>query len=141
VREPLHLRSLADLRLYQRLSDADNASFSIDNVLPESLRNVVMTISNVLGSIILVTIFEHYFIVVAVFVSLAYRYIQRYYQHVSSFAFSFLIESPFRLMAWCFSVLSPGASSSVLTLCSEGFCTHTSLKASLQTTPSHQFSL
>lgn len=36
----------------------------MDNTLPESLRNVIMTVANVLGSIILITVFEHYFIIV-----------------------------------------------------------------------------
>jgi ATP-binding cassette subfamily C (CFTR/MRP) protein 1 len=36
----------------------------IDNTLPESLRNVIITVANVIGSIILITVFEHYFIIV-----------------------------------------------------------------------------
>jgi ATP-binding cassette subfamily C (CFTR/MRP) protein 1 len=35
----------------------------IDNTLPESLRNVIITVANVIGSIILITVFEHYIIV------------------------------------------------------------------------------
>ncbi|KAL7411550.1 ABC protein [Mrakia frigida] len=53
---------------------------TIDNILPESLRNVVMTVSNVIGSIILITVFEYYFIIAAIFVIVGYVYFQRYYQ-------------------------------------------------------------
>ena len=36
----------------------------IDNTLPESLRNATITVANVVGSIILITVFEKYFIIV-----------------------------------------------------------------------------
>ncbi|KAF8972123.1 hypothetical protein BDZ97DRAFT_1913365 [Flammula alnicola] len=56
--------------------DIDN----IDNQLPVSLRMLVLTVSNVLGSVILITVVEHYFIVVAVFVSLGYQYFAAFYR-------------------------------------------------------------
>jgi ATP-binding cassette subfamily C (CFTR/MRP) protein 1 len=37
----------------------------IDNTLPESLRNAIITVANVIGSIILITVFETYFIIVS----------------------------------------------------------------------------
>jgi len=37
----------------------------IDNMLPESMRNVIITVANVVGSIILITVFENYFIIVS----------------------------------------------------------------------------
>lgn len=36
----------------------------IDNTLPESMRNATITVANVIGSIILITVFEKYFIIV-----------------------------------------------------------------------------
>ncbi|KJA26268.1 hypothetical protein HYPSUDRAFT_36540 [Hypholoma sublateritium FD-334 SS-4] len=56
--------------------DIDN----IDNQLPVSLRMLILTISNVLGSVILITVVEHYFIIVVVFVFFGYQYFASYYR-------------------------------------------------------------
>ncbi|KAF9048460.1 ABC protein [Panaeolus papilionaceus] len=56
--------------------DIDN----MDNQLPVSLRMLLLTMSNVLGSVIIITVIEHYFIVVAFFVALGYQYFAAYYR-------------------------------------------------------------
>ncbi|KAF8183977.1 ABC protein [Pholiota molesta] len=42
--------------------------------------DIVLTISNVLGSVILITVVEHYFIIVVVFVFFGYQYFASYYR-------------------------------------------------------------
>ncbi|KAF8899910.1 ABC protein [Gymnopilus junonius] len=56
--------------------DIDN----IDTQLPVSLRMLVLTISNVIGSVVIITVVEHYFIIVAVVVSLGYQYFASFYR-------------------------------------------------------------
>ncbi|KDR79020.1 hypothetical protein GALMADRAFT_244748 [Galerina marginata CBS 339.88] len=56
--------------------DIDN----VDNQLPVSLRMLVLTISNVLGSVVIITVVEHYFIVVAIVVSFGYQYFAAFYR-------------------------------------------------------------
>ncbi|KAJ3504976.1 hypothetical protein NLJ89_g7658 [Agrocybe chaxingu] len=56
--------------------DIDN----IDNQLPVSLRMLILTISNVLGAIVIITVVEHYFIIVAVFIAIGYQYFAAYYR-------------------------------------------------------------
>ncbi|KAH8833231.1 ABC protein [Flagelloscypha sp. PMI_526] len=52
----------------------------MDNQLSISLRMFVMTLAGLIGSAILITIYEHYFIVVAVGIMILYRYFGAYYQ-------------------------------------------------------------
>ncbi|PPR03680.1 hypothetical protein CVT24_007801 [Panaeolus cyanescens] len=52
----------------------------MDNQLPVSLRMLLMTMSNVLGSVIIITAIEHYFIIVAFFIALGYQYFAAYYR-------------------------------------------------------------
>ncbi|KAF9484380.1 ABC protein [Pholiota conissans] len=56
--------------------DIDN----IDNQLPVSMRMLVLTISNVLGSVIIITVVEHYFLIVVVFVFFGYQYFAAFYR-------------------------------------------------------------
>ncbi|PPQ77123.1 hypothetical protein CVT25_010817 [Psilocybe cyanescens] len=56
--------------------DIDN----IDNQLPVSLRMLTLTVSNVLGSVVIITVVEHYFIIAAVVISLGYQYFAAFYR-------------------------------------------------------------
>ncbi|KZP00831.1 ABC protein [Calocera viscosa TUFC12733] len=52
---------------------------TIDNLLTESLRMFAMTLSNVLGTVIIVTVVTHYFIVAVAVILLGYFYYFSYY--------------------------------------------------------------
>ncbi|KAH9481477.1 Multidrug resistance protein fer6 [Psilocybe cubensis] len=56
--------------------DIDN----IDNQLPVSLRMLTLTVSNVLGSVVIITVVEHYFIIAAIVISLGYQYFAAFYR-------------------------------------------------------------
>ncbi|KAF5327366.1 hypothetical protein D9619_004466 [Psilocybe cf. subviscida] len=56
--------------------DIDN----IDNQLPVSMRMLVLTVSSVLGSVIIITVIEHYFIIVAIVVACGYQYFASFYR-------------------------------------------------------------
>ncbi|KAJ3483697.1 hypothetical protein NLI96_g6138 [Meripilus lineatus] len=56
--------------------DIDN----IDNQLPVSMRLFVLTIANVLGAVIIITILEHYFLIAAVGIGLGYQYFAAFYR-------------------------------------------------------------
>ncbi|CAA7271099.1 unnamed protein product [Cyclocybe aegerita] len=52
----------------------------IDNQLPVSLRMLILMMSNVLGAVVIITVVEHYFIIVAVFIAIGYQYFAAYYR-------------------------------------------------------------
>ncbi|KAH7909505.1 ABC protein [Hygrophoropsis aurantiaca] len=52
----------------------------IDNQLALSMRLVVLTLSNVLGAVVIVTILEHYFIIAVVFIAFGYGYFAAFYR-------------------------------------------------------------
>ncbi|KAF9565380.1 ABC protein, partial [Agrocybe pediades] len=56
--------------------DIDN----IDNQLPISLRMLILTISSVLGAVVIITAVEHYFIIAAVVISFGYQYFASFYR-------------------------------------------------------------
>ncbi|KAK7690924.1 hypothetical protein QCA50_006027 [Cerrena zonata] len=56
--------------------DVDN----IDNQLPVSMRLLVLTIANVIGSILIITVLEHYFIIAAAGIFFGYQYFASYYR-------------------------------------------------------------
>ncbi|KDR69404.1 hypothetical protein GALMADRAFT_272012 [Galerina marginata CBS 339.88] len=56
--------------------DVDN----IDNELPGSLRMLVLTIAIVIGAVVIITVFENYFIIVAILISLGYQYFSNYHR-------------------------------------------------------------
>ncbi|KAG6831801.1 hypothetical protein H0H92_007478 [Tricholoma furcatifolium] len=56
--------------------DIDN----IDNQLPVSMRMLILTLASVVGSIVIITVVEPYFIIVAVAVSLGYQYFAAFYR-------------------------------------------------------------
>ncbi|KAH8099948.1 ABC protein [Cristinia sonorae] len=56
--------------------DIDN----IDNQLPVSMRLLVITIANVIGAILIITILEHYFLIAAVGILLGYQYFAAFYR-------------------------------------------------------------
>ncbi|OCH94438.1 ABC protein [Obba rivulosa] len=56
--------------------DFDN----IDNQLPVSMRLFVLTIGNVLGSVIIITVIEHYFLIAVVAIGVGYFYFAGFYR-------------------------------------------------------------
>ncbi|KAH9945319.1 ABC protein [Epithele typhae] len=52
---------------------------NIDNQLPVSMRLLVLTVFNVIGSVVIITIVEKYFIIAAVAIGILYRYFARFY--------------------------------------------------------------
>ncbi|KAL7279088.1 hypothetical protein ACG7TL_006926 [Trametes sanguinea] len=53
---------------------------NIDNQLPVSMRLFVLTIANVAGSVIIITVLEHYFIIAAVAIAVGYSYFAGFYK-------------------------------------------------------------
>ncbi|KAF8071690.1 ABC protein [Lyophyllum atratum] len=53
---------------------------TIDNQLPVSMRLLVLTLSNVLGAVLIISVVEPYFIIVAVAISFAYQYFAAFYR-------------------------------------------------------------
>ncbi|KAF5371833.1 hypothetical protein D9615_009539 [Tricholomella constricta] len=53
---------------------------SIDNQLPVSMRLLVLTLSNVLGAIVIISVVEPYFIIVAFAISFGYQYFAAFYR-------------------------------------------------------------
>ncbi|KAG2348012.1 ABC protein [Suillus weaverae] len=53
---------------------------SIDNQLPQSMRLLVITLSSVMGSIIIVSILEPYFVIAVFFIALGYGYFAAFYR-------------------------------------------------------------
>ncbi|EKM58258.1 uncharacterized protein PHACADRAFT_171522 [Phanerochaete carnosa HHB-10118-sp] len=53
---------------------------SVDNQLPISMRLFILTVSNVVGSVIIITVLEHYFIIAAVFIAIGYSYLSAFYR-------------------------------------------------------------
>ncbi|KAI0073467.1 ABC protein [Panus rudis PR-1116 ss-1] len=56
--------------------DIDN----IDNQLPVSMRLFMLTIANVVGAVIIITVLEHYFIIAAVAIAVGYQYFAAFYR-------------------------------------------------------------
>ncbi|KAH7925482.1 ABC protein [Leucogyrophana mollusca] len=52
----------------------------IDNQLALSMRLLVLTLSSVVGSVVIVTILEHYFIIAVVFIAFGYGYFAAFYR-------------------------------------------------------------
>ncbi|KAI5119967.1 hypothetical protein M0805_004347 [Coniferiporia weirii] len=53
---------------------------TIDNQLSLSMRLFVLVLANVTGAVIIITILEHYFIIVAVFIAFGYSYFAAFYR-------------------------------------------------------------
>ncbi|KAF9022512.1 hypothetical protein BDZ89DRAFT_203913 [Hymenopellis radicata] len=53
---------------------------SIDNQLPNSMRLFVITLANVLGSVIIITVLEYYFIIAAFIIAFGYAYFSSFYR-------------------------------------------------------------
>ncbi|KZW00021.1 ABC protein [Exidia glandulosa HHB12029] len=53
---------------------------TIDNTLSDSMRMLVLTLGNVFGSVIIITVVEHYFIIAVLFISVGYQYFAAYYR-------------------------------------------------------------
>ncbi|KAK0235808.1 ABC protein [Armillaria nabsnona] len=53
---------------------------SIDNQLPMSMRLFVITMSNVMGAVIIITVLEHYFIIAVVIIAFGYQYFASFYR-------------------------------------------------------------
>ncbi|KAH9856552.1 ABC protein [Lenzites betulinus] len=53
---------------------------NIDNQLPVSMRLFALTISNVIGSVVIITVVEHYFIIAALAIALGYSYFASFYR-------------------------------------------------------------
>ncbi|TFK49597.1 ABC protein [Heliocybe sulcata] len=53
---------------------------TIDNQLPVSMRMSVLTLASVLGSIIIITILEHYFLIAAAGIAVFYNYFAKFYR-------------------------------------------------------------
>ncbi|GLB40166.1 putative ABC protein [Lyophyllum shimeji] len=53
---------------------------TIDNQLPVSMRLLALTLSNVLGAVVIISIIEPYFIIVALAISFAYQYFAAFYR-------------------------------------------------------------
>ncbi|KAI0661576.1 ABC protein [Cubamyces menziesii] len=53
---------------------------NIDNQLPVSMRLFVLTIANVVGSIVIITVVEHYFIIAAFAIAVGYNYFAAFYR-------------------------------------------------------------
>ncbi|KAI0694596.1 ABC protein [Cytidiella melzeri] len=56
--------------------DIDN----IDNQLPVSMRMLALTIASVCGSVVIITVLEHYFILAALCISIGYMYFAAFYR-------------------------------------------------------------
>jgi len=56
--------------------DIDN----IDNQLPVSMRLFVLTIANVIGAVLIITILEHYFLIAAFVILVGYQYFAAFYR-------------------------------------------------------------
>nr|CAD98883.1 ABC protein [Phanerodontia chrysosporium] len=56
--------------------DIDN----IDNQLPVSMRLFILTVANVIGSVLIITVLEHYFLIAAVFIAVGYQYFAAFYR-------------------------------------------------------------
>ncbi|KAI0342890.1 ABC protein [Trametopsis cervina] len=56
--------------------DIDN----IDNQLPVSIRMLALTIASVIGSALIITVLEHYFIIAALFIAIGYQYFASFYR-------------------------------------------------------------
>ncbi|KAG7451077.1 ABC protein [Guyanagaster necrorhizus] len=53
---------------------------SIDNQLPTSMRLFVITMSNVMGAVIIITVLEHYFIIAVFIIAFGYQYFASFYR-------------------------------------------------------------
>lgn len=53
---------------------------TIDNQLPNSMRLFVITISNVMGAIILITVLQHYFVIAVFIIAFGYHYFASFYR-------------------------------------------------------------
>ncbi|KAJ8487815.1 hypothetical protein ONZ45_g14189 [Pleurotus djamor] len=53
---------------------------TIDNQLPLSMRMFILTMANVVGAVLVITIVEHYFIIAVVVLSLGYSYFASFYR-------------------------------------------------------------
>ncbi|CCM01415.1 uncharacterized protein FIBRA_03466 [Fibroporia radiculosa] len=53
---------------------------NIDNQLPVSMRLFVLTIANVVGSVTIITVLEHYFIIAVVAIAFGYNYFAAFYR-------------------------------------------------------------
>ncbi|CDO74908.1 hypothetical protein BN946_scf184988.g15 [Trametes cinnabarina] len=53
---------------------------NIDNQLPVSMRLFVLTIANVFGSVVIITVVEHYFIIAALAIAVGYSYFAGFYK-------------------------------------------------------------
>ncbi|KAL0954603.1 hypothetical protein HGRIS_003563 [Hohenbuehelia grisea] len=53
---------------------------TIDNQLAVSMRMFILTMANVVGAVLVITVVQHYFIIVAVFLSLGYNYFAAFYR-------------------------------------------------------------
>ncbi|KAI0956120.1 hypothetical protein AcV7_006609 [Taiwanofungus camphoratus] len=53
---------------------------NIDNQLPVSMRLFVLTIANVIGSVLIIAILEHYFLIAAFAIALGYNYFATFYR-------------------------------------------------------------
>ncbi|KAK0469882.1 ABC protein [Desarmillaria tabescens] len=53
---------------------------SIDNQLPTSMRLFVITTSNVMGAVVIITVLEHYFIIAVFIIAFGYQYFASFYR-------------------------------------------------------------
>ncbi|TFK93972.1 ABC protein [Polyporus arcularius HHB13444] len=53
---------------------------NIDNQLPVSMRLLILTIANVFGSVVIITVLEHYFLIAAVGIAVGYSYFAAFYR-------------------------------------------------------------
>lgn len=53
---------------------------TIDNILNDSMRMFLTTVANVIGAIILITIIQHYFVIVAVGILACYFFAAKFYR-------------------------------------------------------------
>ncbi|KAI0370390.1 ABC protein [Pilatotrama ljubarskyi] len=53
---------------------------NIDNQLPVSMRLLVLTIANMIGSVLIITVVEHYFIIAALAIAVGYNYFASFYR-------------------------------------------------------------
>ncbi|ETW82987.1 ABC transporter [Heterobasidion irregulare TC 32-1] len=73
--------SFFDTRPLGRIVNVFGKDFdSIDNQLPVSMRLFAITLANVLGAIIIITILEHYFIIAAAAICVGYGYFAGFYR-------------------------------------------------------------
>ncbi|KZT00765.1 ABC protein [Laetiporus sulphureus 93-53] len=57
---------------------------NIDNQLPVSMRLFVLTIANVVGSVIIITVLEYYFIIAIAIIAFGYNYLSKFYRSSST---------------------------------------------------------